>query len=278
MEKMCRVLEVSRSGYYKWKSAKPSQQELRKARIMERIRFHFYDNKKRYGSPKITKLLHQENCEITERTVSNYMNEMGLRSCVARKFKVRTTDSNHDFPIAPNVLDQKFKVNEPNKVWVADITYIRCTERRLYLASIMDLCTREIVGWRLGERMTTELVLGALDDAYAAKKPKRKVLHHSDRGSQYASDEYRKRLKTLRMKASMSRKGNCYDNACIESFHSILKKELIYCTKFKTQQQAYDEIFEYIEFFYNRKRIHGALGYMSPVRFAAQLQKKKKSA
>ena len=196
------------------------------------------------------------------------MKELQLRSCVSRKFKVQTTDSNHDFRIAPNILNQNFATSAPNKVWVADITYIPCRENKLYLASILDLCTREIVGWRLGVRMTTDLILGALEDAHAKKKPKNGLIHHSDRGSQYASDEYRNKLNSYNMTASMSRKGNCYDNACIESFHSILKKELIYCTKFRTVQQAYNELFQYIEFFYNRKRTHSSLGYLSPYRYA----------
>lgn len=267
MEKMCKVMEVSRSGFYKWLNSEPSAQELRKAEIMERIKYHFHDNKGRYGSPKITQLLLKDGYRIIERTVGNYMKELGLRSCVSRKFRVKTTDSNHDHPIAPNLLNQDFHVTKPGKVWVTDITYIRCRERRLYLASVMDLYNREIVGWRLADRMTTDLVLGALDDAYAAKKPKEGLIHHSDRGTQYASHEYRDKLASYKMTASMSRRGNCYDNACIESFHSILKKELIYCTKFKTQQQAYDEIYWYIEFFYNRKRIHSSLGYLSPIRF-----------
>lgn len=271
---MCKVLGVSRSGYYKWKKAEPSKQELRKRVIQERILFHFYDAKERYGSPKITHLVKEEGHSVAERTVGKYMVELGLRACVSKKFKVKTTDSNHDQPIAPNLLNQNFKTDQPNKTWVADITYIPCRQGRLYLASIMDLCTREIVGWRLGDRMTTELVLGALDDAYKAKKPKKGLLHHSDRGAQYASIDYRNQLKKYQMEASMSRKGNCYDNASIESFHSILKKELIYCTKFKTKQQAYNEIYQYLEFFYNRKRIHGALGYLSPVRFAQQFFKK----
>jgi Transposase and inactivated derivatives len=237
---------------------------------MDRITYHFYDNKERYGSPKITHLLKEEGFKTTERTVSNYMQELNLRACVSRKFKVVTTDSNHDNPVAPNTLNQEFAAEKPNQVWVADITYIPCKEGRLYLASLLDLCTREIVGWRLGERMTVDLVEGALDDAYAAKKPAKGLLHHSDRGSQYTSEDYRKKLEKYNMAASMSRKGNCYDNACIESFHSILKKELIYCTRFKTKKQAYDEIYEYIMLFYNRKRIHSKLGYLSPARFAAK--------
>lgn len=267
---MCKILNVSKAGFYKWLSSKPSKQELRKLEIVERIKYHFYDSDKRYGAPKITYLLQLEGYDIVERTVGKYMHELGLRSCVSRKFKVTTTDSNHDDPIAPNLLNQNFDVKEPKKVWVADITYIPCREGRMYLASIMDLCTREIVGWRLASRMTTNLVLGALEDAYAAKKPSCGLIHHSDRGSQYASIDYRLKLSSYEMQASMSRRGNCYDNASMESFHSILKKELVYCKKFKTKQQAYSEIYRYIEFFYNRKRIHGSLGYLSPVRFAAQ--------
>lgn len=274
---MCEVMGVSRSGYYKWRTAEPSQQELRKKNVQERIQYHFHDTQQRYGSPKITYKLRQEGYSISERTVSKYMKEMGLRSCVSRKYKVTTTDSKHDLPIAPNIVNQNFKVSEPNKIWVADITYVPCREGRLYLASILDLCTREIVGWRLGNRMTTELVLGALDDAYQAKKPKAGLIHHSDRGTQYASHDYRKKLATYKMKASMSRRGNCYDNACIESFHSLFKKELIYCKKFKTQQQAYDEVYQYIEFFYNRKRIHSSLGYLSPIQYARHIEKKRAS-
>lgn len=271
---MCRVMQVSRSSFYQWQKAVPSEQEQRKAKVLERITYYFHDSDGCYGSPKITRMLWKEGIQISERTVSLYMKELGLRACVSRKFKVQTTDSNHDLPIAPNVLDQKFSTAEPGKVWVADITYIPCREGRLYLASIMDLCTREIVGWRLYGRMTTDLVLDALAAAYNAKKPNKGLLHHSDRGSQYASKEYQDKLAFYSMKVSMSRKGNCYDNACIESFHSLLKKELIYRTKFKTKQQAYEAIYRYIEFFYNRKRIHSAIGYLSPVQFAASFDKK----
>jgi transposase InsO family protein len=273
---MCEALGVSRSGFHKWRKAEPSPQELRKLHAMARIQWHFHDHEGRCGSPRITYLLAiKDQIHLTERTVSVYMKELGLRACSAKKFKVITTDSNHDLPIAPNLLEQNFQAMLPNQKWVADITYIPCREGRLYLASVMDLCTREIVGWQLGNRMTKELVIEALQDAYADKKPKAGLIHHSDRGSQYASGEYRELLKKHKMTASMSRKGNCYDNATMESFHSTLKKELIYCTKFKTKQQAYDEIYEYIEFYYNRKRIHSSLGYLSPVQFAALFSMKK---
>lgn len=267
---MCKVIGLSRSGYYKWLNAEPSATELLRDEIKERIRFHFYDNEQRYGAPKIHQKLISEKYNISERTVTTYMQQMNLRSCVSSKFRVITTDSNHKDPIAPNVVNQNFKISQPNLVWAADITYIPCRQRPLYLASILDLCTKEIVGWRLADRMTLDLVMGALDDAYEAKRPGKGLIHHSDRGSQYTSEVYQKQLKKYNMQASMSRKGNCYDNACIESFHSILKKELIYCKRFKTIQQAYDEIYRYIEFFYNRKRIHGSLGYLTPVQFAAK--------
>lgn len=265
---MCKVLEVSPSGYFKWRNHEPSQQELRRDRIKDRIVFHYHDSDKRYGSPKITRLLQKEGYTINERTVSKYMQELGLRSCVSKIFKVTTTNSNHDYPIAPNKLNQNFTAPAPNKVWVADITYIPCREGRLYLASILDLFTREIVGWRLYGHMETQLVLDALKDAYESKKPDEGLLHHSDRGTQYASKDYRDQLQEYRMEASMSRTGNCYDNACAEAFFSLLKKELIQGRRFQTKAQAYTEIYRYIEFFYNRKRIHGSIGYLSPVEYA----------
>lgn len=275
MEKMCEVLAVSRSGYYKWVTEKANENSYKKRRalLLARITWLFTDAKKRYGSPKITRLLRREGWTVSERLVSNLMRENGLRSCVSKKFRVTTTDSNHAHPVAPNVLNQVFTASAPNRVWVTDITYVPCREGRLYLASVLDLFTRKIVGWKLADRMTTDLVLAALDQAYNAQKPSKGLIHHSDRGSQYASEPYRARLQQYHMEASMSRKGNCYDNAVIESFHSVLKKEFIYCTTFRTKAQAQQEVFEYIELFYNRKRIHGALGYLSPDRFEEQYYK-----
>ncbi|WP_241243166.1 IS3 family transposase [Paenibacillus whitsoniae] len=268
LEKMCNVLKVSRSGYYKWKSADVSERAKRKEKLTKRIIWHYYDSDETYGSPRIHKELLKEGWTVAERTVGLIMREQGLRSCMARKFRVTTTDSNHDQPIAPNVLEQDFKATKPNEKWVADITYIPCCQGKLYLASILDLYTKEIVGWKLSGRMTTDLVMEALDQAYDSKKPGKGLIHHSDRGSQYASKEYREQLESYQMKPSMSRKGNCYDNACIEAFHSILKRECIYSKpKFKTKQEAQEKLFQYIEFFYNRKRSNSTIGYMSPVRF-----------
>jgi putative transposase len=272
---MCEVLHVSRSGYYKWlkEKSKSNSYQKRRQSLLARITWLFEDSVRRYGSPKITDLLRKEGWKVSERLVGQLMKENGMRSCVSRKFRVCTTDSNHSNPIAPNFLKQNFKTTAPNKVWVTDITYIPCREGRLYLASVLDLYSRKIVGWALADRMTTDLVLAALDKAYAAQKPKKKLIHHSDRGSQYTADEYRERLKKYKMIASMSGKGNCYDNACMESFHSVLKKEFVYCTTFRTKDQAQQEMFEYIELFYNRKRIHSTLGYLSPIQFESLFYK-----
>lgn len=265
---MCKVLKVNRSGFYKWLAAEPSQKEKRKEKLVERIQWHFYDSDECYGSPRIHRELVKEGWIVSERTVGLIMRERGLRSCMSRKFRVTTTDSNHDLPFAPNILEQDFSATKPNEKWVADITYIPCRQGKLYLASILDLYTKQIVGWKLSDRMTSSLVIEALIQAYNAKKPGKELTHHSDRGSQYASIEYRKQLNRYGMTASMSRKGNCYDNACIEAFHSILKRECIYSKpKFRTYREAHEKIYRYIEFFYNRKRSNSTLGYMSPSRF-----------
>lgn len=265
---MCDVLKVSSSGYYKWlkHKDKPSEQDLRRKKLMKRIRHFYYHFKCRAGSPTITEALRQEGRCVSSRTVSRLMQEMGLKSITVRKYKA-TTNSNHSLPIFENVLDRQFKVLAPNKVWVTDITYIGTGEGWLYLASVMDLFSRRIVGWSVGPRMTRELVLDALDQAYERRKPEPGLIHHSDRGSQYASEEYRTRLTEYGMIGSMSRKGNCYDNACIESFHSTLKKELVYQTKFRTRKQAEKELYTYIEFDYNRLRFHSTLGYKTAHQF-----------
>nr|WP_238162455.1 IS3 family transposase [Cohnella sp. AR92] len=263
VEKMCAVMGVSRSGYYKWVNRKPSDQEKLRKKRMKRIQHHFYAFKRRYGSDKIAAKLREEGDVVAPKTVANLMKEMGLRSCTVKKYKA-TTNSNHNQPVYENVLNRGFKVQAPNKVWVTDITYIATLQGWVYLASVMDLYSRKIVGWALGERMTKELVLEAFDKACERQKPAAGLIHHSDRGSQYASAEYRERLTKNNMIGSMSRKGNCYDNACIEAFHSVIKKELIYQTKFRTRKQAYDAIYEYIELEYNRIRIHSTISYLTP--------------
>ncbi len=182
------------------------------------------------------------------------------------KYKA-TTNSKHNYPVHENVLNQTFVAQRPGQVWMADITYVPSAEGWLYVASLMDLYTRKIVGWHADSRMTKELVMLALEQAYQRQRPDGPVLHHSDRGSQYASHEYQARLKSYGMICSMSRKGNCYDNACIESFHSVIKRELVYLEKFETREQAKKCIFEYIESVYNGERIHSSIGYMTPVEF-----------
>jgi putative transposase len=274
VEKMCEVMGVSRSGYYKWLSCPASEREKQRTKLTERIEYHHQDSNGIYGSPKITQELKKEGILVGEKTVGRIMKEKNIRSQAVKKFKVLTTDSNHEFPIAPNWLNQHFDVcTRPNQVWVTDITYIRTRQGMLYMASVLDLYTRRIVGWQIGSRMTIDLVSSALDKAYETQRPAKGLIHHSDRGSQYASAEYRKKLKEYRMIRSMSRKGNCYDNACMESFHSILKREFVYRTQFQTKQDAEQQLYWYIEFFYNRKRIHSKLGYLSPDRFESQYYK-----
>lgn len=264
---MCDVLRISRSGYYDWRNREATKREKLRKELTERIHYHYEDSNGIYGSPKITRLLQNEGYKVSEKTVGRMMREHGLRAKTAAKFRVQTTDSNHELPIAPNLLDQDFTAEAPNTVWVTDITYIRTRQGMMYLACVMDLFSRMIVGWALASRMTVELVNQALDAAYKNRHPEPGLIHHSDRGSQYASHEYREKLKQYGMIQSMSRKGNCYDNACIESYHGILKREMVYQTRFATRQEARQAIFWFIEFWYNRKRIHSTLNYTSPVRF-----------
>jgi transposase InsO family protein len=269
---MCKVLQVSRSGFYQWQTTQAlpqSESSKQREKLTQRIAYVFEDHKGRYGSPRIADQLRKEGFSVTEKKVARIMKKLELTSCVVKKFKINTTDSKHDSPISPNLLNQNFTTAAPNEVWVTDITYIPCREGKYYLANVLDLCTRKLIGWALGSRMTEELVITALDRAFAAKNPAPGLIHHSDRGSQYASAEYRKKLQTYKMISSMSGKGNCYDNAVIEAFHSTLKRELVYQLKFATRDMAYNEIYEYIEFYYNRKRTHSSLGYFSPDTFEA---------
>ncbi|WP_274532452.1 IS3 family transposase [Sulfobacillus thermosulfidooxidans] len=269
--KMCQILDVSRSGYYAWRHRPPSTQAQVRTRRVERIRAVFTASGERYGSPKITAVLRREGERIRQKTVARLMHDHRLRSRVTRKYKA-TTNSRHTLPVHENVLNQTFTADRPHAVWMADITYIPTEEGWLYLASLEDLYTRKIVGWAVDRRMTQDLVLRALDRAVRHSRPPAGVLHHSDRGSQYAATAYQERLKQYGMTASMSRKGNCYDNAMIESWHSLLKKELIYLTKFRTRAEADVAIFAYIEIFYNRQRVHSALDYQTPAEAEAAYQ------
>lgn len=269
---MCKVLGVSKSGYYTWLKRPKSKQLKRKEKLIGQIKRVYLESRRNYGSPKITKQLNSEGVSVSQKTVSRIMQKEGIRSKTVRKYKA-TTNSKHTLPIYPNLLDQQFKVERPGQAWVADITYIWTSEGWLYLATVMELFSRRIIGWAMGDRMTKELVLMALKRAIQTQAPTPGLIHHSDRGSQYASKEYQQILQNSRITTSMSRKGNCYDNACIESFHSVIKKELIFHEKYKTRDQAKKSIVEYIVSFYNYKRIHSFTNYMSPIAYEKQYYK-----
>jgi putative transposase len=263
---MCKLFGVSTSGYYDWVNRETSEQEKLRIQLTEEIKRVHKESRGIYGSPKITRQLGHKGIKVSSRTVQRIMQNEGIVSKAAKKFKI-TTDSGHKNFIYPNLLNQNFTTDEPGKVWVADITYIWTREGFLYLASIMDLFSRKIIGFHIGDRLKKELVITALERAMKQQPPLAGLIHHSDRGSQYASNEYTDKLKQAEIQISMSGKGNCYDNACIESFHSIIKKELIYQTTYYTRAEAMKDIFEYITCFYNPRRIHSTNGYRSPVEY-----------
>jgi len=262
---MCHVLGVSRGAFYSWLKRPESNRSKENRRLLQEIIEIHNANRKVYGSPRVYKTLKRtQSCG--KNRVARLMRLNGIQAKQKRKFRA-TTDSRHNFPVAKNVLDRKFNIDEPNKAWVGDITHIRTLEGWLYLAVIIDLYSRRVVGWAMDSRINRQLVCQALRMAIANRSPGKGWLHHSDRGSQYASDDYQKLLKTRDTTVSMSRKGNCWDNAVVESFFSALKKELVHHRQFKTRNQAKSEIFEYIEVFYNRQRLHSTLDYRSPIEF-----------
>lgn len=266
---MCKVLDVSTSGYYKWlkNQTRPlSEKELYRFEIEQKISKSFHESFGTYGSPRVHSDLLGWGYIISQKTVARIMNEMGLRATPKEKFVV-TTESDHELTIYPNVLNRQFKVDEPNRVWVTDITYIWTIEGWVYLSSVMDLFSRKIVGWSLDSHMKKELCLQALNMAVISRQPGEGVIHHSDRGSQYCSQEYTNVLNQRNMQISMSKKGDPYDNACIESFHATLKKDLIYRRRFRTRIEAIKAVNHYISGFYNEKRRHSTLGNCSPNQF-----------
>ena len=262
VNKMCAVLGVSTSGYYDWIDRETSVEEKRKQNVMKHIEHIFYANYEVYGSPRITKKLEDMGFNITERTVGRYMREMGLSAVPKEKFVI-TTDSKHHNEIYPNNLNREFN-DAPDEVWATDITYIWTSQGWLYLAVVMDLFSRKIVAWHMEQFLKKELATTALERALTFRNPSDKLLHHSDRGVQYTSNEYIDLLNDHEIQISMSRKGDCFDNACVESFFATLKKELVYRRRFKTREEAKLEIWKYIARFYNEKRIHSTLGYVSP--------------
>ena len=266
---VCQVLEVSRSGYYAWRDRPASSQSRRRAELTAKIQAVHADHRKVYGSPRIFKALRAQGEQVSENTVAKVMRQEGLRGKVKRKFVPRTTDSAHAQPIAPNVLDRQFAATAPNRKWAGDITYIPTDEGWLYLAGMIDLHSRRIVGWSMADHMQMDLVADALTMALSRRHPPAGLLHHSDRGVQYASDAYQSLLQDNQIEVSMSGKGDCWDNAVMESFWATLKTELVHHEHYATRQQARRSIFEYIEVFYNRKRLHSSLGYVSPETFEA---------
>lgn len=266
VSKMCSTLGVSKSGFYEWMGRTDTPQKHRKEKMKNQIRQIHKQSKGRYGSPKITAILRQNGMRISERTVTRYMKEMGLRSNTVKKYKA-TTHSKHNLPVYPNLLNQHFTVSQRGEVWVSDITYVHTQAGWLYLATVMDLFSRRIIGWAMSDRMTKALVIRALKRAFQTQTPTPGLIHHSDRGSQYAALDYQALLRAHGIRTSMSRKGNCYDNACIESFHSIIKKELIHHENYATRTEASMSILEYIVSFYNYERIHSYLNYLSPIEF-----------
>jgi putative transposase len=274
---LCRVLAVSRSGYYTWLTRQPSQRTREEARLEAEIRAAHTRSRATFGPERLQQdlLVHGITTGICR--IRRLRKKMGIRCKQVRRFKA-TTDSKHALPIADNLLDQKFTVTTPNQVWVSDITYVATDEGWLYCAAHRDLFNGEIVGYALGPRITRDLHIKSLHMAVARKKPETGLIHHSDRGSQHCSRDYQSLLDQFHMKVSMSRKGNCYDNAPMESFWGTLKNELVYHQRYVTREQAIREITEYIEIFYNRQRIQARLGYLSPAAYEQQYYRKRCAA
>lgn len=261
--KMGQVLKVSRSGYYNWLKNPISPRKIIDMKLKQKIIQIYENSRKTYGSPRIYQKLLREGYHIGKKRVERLMQELDIQAVAKRKYKA-TTDSKHTQPVADNHLNRDFTVERPNQAWVADITYIYTQEGWLYLATIMDLYSRKIIGWSLRERLTKELVIAALHMALKQRNLSTELLLHSDRGSQYASELYQLLLLKHGILCSMSGKGSCWDNAVMESFYRTLKVELIYQNNYQTRREAQRDIFEYIEIFYNRERLHSSLGYYSP--------------
>ncbi|HJV31509.1 MAG TPA: IS3 family transposase [Bacillales bacterium] len=267
--KMCKVLGVSTSGYYVWEkrqSQDETERESRKKYLDERIKFHFNDNLGTYGSPRIhERLIERDKIKVSQKTVANRMKAMGLFATPPKKY-INTTDSNHEKLVYTNELNRDFRPDAPNKVWVTDITYIHTGEGFLYLNPVLDLFSRRVISHAMDDCMDRTLPLRALKEAIALRKPEKGWIHHSDRGSQYCSNDYIQELKEAKAVISMSRKATPYDNACAESFFASLKKEYLYKFVFRTKAEAIAAVEFYIQF-YNRKRTHSTLGYATPMEY-----------
>ena len=264
---MCSALDVSPSGFYAWRARPESARAQTDRRLLERICQIHTDSRQTYGHRRVRAALQAEGYSIGRRRVARLMRRYGVRPKTRRKFRV-TTDSKHTHPIAPNRLDRQFHVTAANQVWTTDISYIATAEGWLYLAIVLDLYSRQVIGWAMEATMSQNLTLRALSMALQRQRPQAGLVHHSDRGSQYACQAYQKLLAKHKIVCSMSRKGNCWDNAPTESWFHTLKTEQVYHVSYKTRQEAMLDIFDYIEVFYNRQRRHSTLGYLTPVQFA----------
>ena len=265
----CAALGVSRAGYYARRDRPPAARAARRAELAAKIRAAHEEHRRVYGSPRIYRVLKADGEHACENTVAAVMREHGIRARAGRKFVPRTTDSAHQQPVAPNRLGRRFEAERPNRKWAVDVTYVPTGEGWLYVAGVIDLYSRRVVGWSMADHMRTDLVADALRMAIAGRAPGAGLLHHSDRGVQYASDDYQQLLADHRVTCSMSGKGDCWDNAVIESFWGTLKRELTNHEQYATRAAARASIFEYVEVFYNRKRLHSSLGYVSPEAFEA---------
>ncbi len=269
IDMMCRLLSVSRSGYYSWKNRPLSGRNQANQELLTEIKRVFEDEKKRPGSPRISRRLQEEGKSASRHRVAKLMKANGLRAKAAKKYKA-TTNSNHSLPVSPNLLEQDFIADTPNQKWVSDITYIWTEEGWLYLAVVLELYSRKVIGWAISERMTAALVCDALIMALWRRHMPKGVIVHSDRGSQYCSAAYQKIFKQHQLICSMSKKGDCYDNAAMESWNHSFKVEVVHGERFLTRSEAKYQVFEYIEVYYNRKRLHSKLGYVSPETFEAK--------
>ena len=271
MSRMCQMLEVTRSGYYAWRDRPASARAQRRTAVTERIEEIFDASGGTYGSPRVTVELKDQGMNVSANTVARYMRAAGIAVTPAKRFQPRTTDSDHPHPIAPNVLNRDFTATAPDRKWACDLTYVWTDEGWLYLSVVIDLFSRKVVGWSMSDDLKAQGVAAALQMAIARRKPGAGLLHHSDRGVQYACIDYRELLARHGIVASMSRLGNCYDNAVAESFFNTLKTERVHRTRYRTRAEARASMFQWIECWYNRRRRHSSLGHVSPEAFEAQI-------
>jgi transposase InsO family protein len=264
---MCDVLEVSRAGYYAWLARPEGPRAARMAALSERVAEAHRESRGTYGAPRVYRALLASGAPCCENTVAKLMRRRGLRGSAPRRYVPRTTDSAHGHAVAANALDRRFDPGDPDRVWVADITYVPTGRGWLYVAAVLDLGSRKVVGWATADHLKSELAQRALRNALEVRRPGAGLVHHSDRGVQYACADYRALLASRGIEPSMSRTGNCWDNAAMESFFGTLKRELVHREAYATREEATRSLFEYIEVFYNRRRLHSSLGYRSPVQY-----------